>query len=151
MLLKPRYTGSITSSRHPQPWPGKCFWLFPTKIKQDQALMSMEKFGQTAPNFGCDFSVSHFFGTPYRCANCGFNIEQKLVIPVDTDYSMCVCLDETSKFGCNTKGRSVKRRWIWPPLSIRSCESHKVCKSSALLSSLALLCCRLCCTCQILL
>ena len=71
--------------------------------------MSMEKFGQTAPNFGFDFFLLvTFFGTPYRCANRGFDIEQKLVIPVDTDYSMCVCLDETSKFGCNTKGGSVK-------------------------------------------
>ena len=41
----------------------------------------MEKFGPAAPNFGCDFFVNHFFRTPYRCANCGFNIKQKLVIP----------------------------------------------------------------------
>ena len=142
MLLKPWYTGSITSSLGLK----NVFWSFPT-IKQDQALMSMEKIGPTAPNFGCDF----FLLVTFLGHSLGAPIEQKLVIPVDTDYSMCVCLDETSKFGCNTKGRSVKRRWIWPPLSIRSCESHKVCKSSALLSSLALLCCRLCCTCHIVL
>ena len=83
------------------------FLLRLNRIKRSQ-VMSMEKFGPAAPNFGCDFFVNHFFRTPYRCANCGFNIEQKLVIPVDTDYSMCVCLDETSKFECNTKGGSVK-------------------------------------------
>ena len=52
MLLEPRCTGSITSSRHPLGLE-MFFKLFLTKTKQDQAHPShvQGKFGPTALNF----------------------------------------------------------------------------------------------------
>ena len=82
MLLEPRCTGSITSSRHPLGLE-MFFKLFLTKTKQDQAHPShvQGKFGPTALNFFYNFFVMvTFLGHPvqFQCPKRKIKSKQKL-------------------------------------------------------------------------